>query len=131
MIRIETFSQSGIEAGQLAGKNVRGQAGHFRQVEIKFDEKVGSGPGVFVRPIGNRQRRPSQPLDFLQDIALGVESLLGQQEYDTASLAQQSTWARGGIPGYESSAAVETDISVILSAVSQARPKNGPWPRHT
>ena len=44
--------------------------------------EVGSGSGAFVRPIGNRQRRSSQPLDFLQNIALGVVTLFGQQEHD-------------------------------------------------
>ena len=50
IVRIKTLFQSGVEAGQLAGKDVRRQARHFRQVEIQFDQEDRTRPGRACPP---------------------------------------------------------------------------------
>ena len=44
MVGVKALFQSGIEAGELAGKNVRRQPHEFWQFEVKLNQQIGRGP---------------------------------------------------------------------------------------
>ena len=80
IVWVKTLLQAGIEAGELAGKDIGSQPREFGQIEVKLNQKIGRGSSPLVRPIGNRQRRSPQSLDLLQNFTLGVVTLFGEQE---------------------------------------------------